>query len=56
MRCVVLTPELLTRMSMEPISVSAWATAALMLVVVGDVELDHVGVAAVAFDLGAQRP
>jgi hypothetical protein len=31
MRCVVLTPELLTRMSIEPISVSAWATAALML-------------------------
>jgi hypothetical protein len=30
MRCVVDTPELLTRMSMEPISVSAWATAALM--------------------------
>ena len=30
-RCVVLTPELLTRMSIVPISVSAWATAALML-------------------------
>ena len=26
-RCVVLTPELFTRMSIEPISVSAWATA-----------------------------
>ena len=31
MRWVVLTPELFTRMSIEPISVSACATAALML-------------------------
>ena len=54
MRCVVLTPELLTRMSIEPISVSAWATADLMRIVVGDVELDHMGVTAVALDLGAQ--
>ena len=30
-RWVVLTPELLTKMSMEPTSVSAWATAEAML-------------------------
>jgi hypothetical protein len=47
-RWVVLTPELLTRMSIEPTSVSACATAALMEVMIGDVQLDHMGVAALA--------
>jgi hypothetical protein len=41
-------------MSIEPISVSAWATAALMESRIGHVQLDHMGVAALAFDLRAQ--
>ena len=53
-RCVVLTPELLTRMSIGPTSVSACATADLMLSMVGHVERDHVRVAALGLDLGAQ--
>ena len=45
---MVLTPELLTRMSIEPTSVSACATADLMESMIGHIELDHMGIAALA--------
>ena len=54
MRCVVLTPELFTRMSIEPTSVSACATADLMLSRSVTSSCDHVRVAALGLDLRAQ--
>jgi predicted metal-dependent RNase len=53
---VVLTPELLTKMSRLPTSVSAWATAELDGVEVGHVHFHHMGIAALAFNFGAQGP
>jgi hypothetical protein len=51
---VVATPELLTRMSIVPISVSVCAIPRADAVGVGDVHRHDVGVAAFGLDLGAQ--
>jgi hypothetical protein len=51
---VVLTPELLTRMSIGPDLGFGARHGGLDAVDIGHVELDHVGVAALAFDARAQ--